>query len=173
VVRDPDSVLSAAALILPGVGHFGQMMRALDDLGLRDALVARINSGVPFLGICLGMQALYAGSEEAPDVAGLGILAGCITRFGAALRVPHMGWNTVETRRPSRLLPSTGESACYYFANSYHAPTGAETTGICDYGAPFAAVVERDNTFGVQFHPEKSGAAGLRLLGHFVELAPC
>jgi imidazole glycerol phosphate synthase glutamine amidotransferase subunit len=173
VARDPENLADASKLILPGVGHFGAMMRALDDRRLRDTLVARIAGGVPFLGICLGMQALYEGSHEAPRAAGLGLLPGRITRFDMALRVPHMGWNNVEPARPSSLLASAGNTPYYYFANSYYAPVGPETTGVCTYGVPFAALVEHGNMFGVQFHPEKSGSAGLRLLRRFVELRSC
>ena len=170
VVRDPESLRSASKVILPGVGHFGQMTRALDELRLRDALLNRITAGVPFLGICLGMQALYEGSEEAPEDSGLALLPGRIQRFGSDLRVPHMGWNNVGAQPHSRLLANAGESAYFYFANSYFAPVGPETAGTCTYGVPFSAVVERGNAFGVQFHPEKSGAVGLRVLQNFVEL---
>lgn len=170
VVRDPEDLQGASKVILPGVGHFGQMTRALDTLRLRDTLLNCISAGVPFLGICLGMQALYQGSDEAPEDDGLALLTGRIQRFGANLRVPHMGWNNVEALRPSRLLANTGESAYFYFANSYFAPVGPETAVTCTYGVSFSAVVERGNAFGVQFHPEKSGAAGLRVLQNFVEL---
>jgi len=170
VVRDPESLQSASKVVLPGVGHFGQMTRALDELLLRDALLSRISAGVPFLGICLGMQALYEGSDEAPEEEGLGLLPDRMQRFGADLRVPHMGWNSVEAQQPSRLLANTGESPYFYFANSFYAPVGPDTAVTCTYGVPFAAVIERANIFGVQFHPEKSGAIGLRVLQNFVEL---
>ncbi len=173
VVSDPQALMDASKLILPGVGHFGPMMRALDQLRLREALVRRVADGIPLLGICLGMQALYAGSEEAPGAAGLGLLPGVARRFGPSLRVPHMGWNSVETVGPSRLLPDAGASPYYYFANSYYAPRGPDTSGVCAYGESFAAAVERGNVCGVQFHPEKSGAAGLQLLRRFAELGPC
>jgi len=170
VVRDPQSLRAASKIVLPGVGHFGQMTRALDELLLRDALLDRIGAGVPFLGICLGMQALYDGSDEAPEDDGLSVVAGRIHRFGAELRVPHMGWNTVEAQRPSRLLANIGGPAYFYFANSFYAPVGPDTAVTCTYGVAFSAVVERANIFGVQFHPEKSGVAGLRVLQNFVEL---
>jgi len=173
VVRDPESLARATRLILPGVGHFGQMMRALDDLGLREPLISRIRDGVPFLGICLGMQALYDGSDEAPEAGGLALVAGRIARFDPALRVPHMGWNTIEPVQPSRLVPEADPAPHYYFANSYYAPPGPDTAATCTYGSRFTAVVERGNIFGVQFHPEKSGAAGLRLLRQFVAVQPC
>jgi len=173
VVRDAETVRSAVKLILPGVGHFGQIAKALDELRLRDALLDRIAAGVPFLGICLGMQALYEGSDEAPDESGLSLLAGRISRFDAGLRVPHMGWNSVEITQHSRLFEGVEASPYFYFANSYYAPVGPDTVGTCTYGVPFSAVVEHRNAFGVQFHPEKSGAAGLRVLQNFVELEPC
>lgn len=173
VVRDGGAVREASKLVLPGVGHFGQMTRALGDLRLRDAILGRINDGMPFLGICLGMQALYDGSEEAPEEDGLGVLTGRIGRFGAGLRVPHMGWNNVEAMRPSRLLAHVGASPYFYFANSFCVAVGPDTAGACTYGVHFSAVVERANVFGVQFHPEKSGPAGLRVLQNFVELESC
>ena len=170
VVRDPEILRGASKVVLPGVGHFGQMTRALDELRLRDALLNRISAGVPVLGICLGMQALYQTSEEAPDDEGLGVLTGRILRFGAGLRVPHMGWNHVEALTPSRLLANTGTAPYFYFANSFYAPVGADTAVTCTYGVALSAIVERENVFGVQFHPEKSGMAGLRVLQNFVEL---
>jgi len=173
VSRDPALLADATKLILPGVGHFGAMMRALDDLRLREAIVSRIADGVPFLGICLGMQALYEGSDEAPGETGLGLLPGRIARFDTSLRVPHMGWNSVEPVRPSPMLREAGDLPYFYFANSFYAPIGPETSGVCTYGGQFAAVVEHDNMFGVQFHPEKSGSSGLRLLRNFVELPSC
>jgi len=173
VARTPDDLAGATRLILPGVGHFGQMMRALDDLGLRAPLLSRITGGIPFLGICLGMQALYDGSDEAPEEAGLGLLPGRIARFDPAVRVPHMGWNTVERVRASRLFPGPDRACHYYFANSYYAPIGPDTSATCTYGARFTAVIERANVFGVQFHPEKSGTAGLRLLQEFLAVRPC
>jgi glutamine amidotransferase len=170
VIRDPQSLRDASKVVLPGVGHFGQMTRALSELRMRDALLDRIGAGVPFLGICLGMQALYDGSDEAPEDNGLALLPGRIQRFSADLRVPHMGWNNLEVLRPSRLLANTGESPYFYFANGFYAPVGADTAATCTYGVAFSAVVERANVFGVQFHPEKSGVPGLRVLQNFVEL---
>ncbi len=169
LVRDPNGLRDASKVVLPGVGHFGQMTRALGELRLRDALLDRISAGIPFLGICLGMQALYEGSDEAPAEDGLALLPDRIHRFGIDQRVPHMGWNNVEALRPSRLLANTA-SPYFYFANSFYAPVGPDTAFTCAYGVPFTAVVERANVFGVQFHPEKSGAAGLRVLQNFVEL---
>lgn len=172
LTREPAAVAAARRLILPGVGHFGQMLRAIDALGLRRPLVERIRAGVPFLGICLGMQALYEGSEEAPEQQGLGLFPGGIRRFRGGLRVPHMGWNDLTRRRESRLLAGLGDRPFVYFANSYYAPTGDETAAGCDYGITFGAVVEQANICGVQFHPEKSGPAGLKIIANFAQL-PC
>jgi len=178
LVRDAASLRRAGKIILPGVGHFGQIMRALDDLQVRDALVERIQAGVPFLGICLGLQALFTSSEEAPEERGLGVYAGTVRRFVAegrlgAARIPHMGWDQVEPRRASRLLkgagPETGEAPYLYFAHSYYCPVIEETSATCDYIVPYTAVLEHANVCGVQFHPEKSGATGLRVVRNFVE----
>ncbi len=168
LVRDRDALRKATKLILPGVGHFGQMMRALDEMAVRDALVERIRAGVPFLGICLGLQALFESSEEAPEAMGLGIFEGRIERFRGEERVPHMGWDSLERVRRSRLLEGTGETPYVYFANSFYAPAIAEASAICEYGVRFAAVLEHENICAVQFHPEKSGAVGLKMMGNFV-----
>ncbi len=166
LVRDPSRLRTAEKIILPGVGHFGQMMRALDQLELRNALLDRIAMGVPFFGICLGLQALFERSEEAPGETGLGLLPGIIRKFDESHRVPHMGWNQLQLRAPSRLL--AGLSAPYvYFANSFYAPPEC-ASAICEYGAEFAAVIERENISAVQFHPEKSGAAGLQIVRNFI-----
>lgn len=170
VIRDPVSLGKSSRIVLPGVGNFGQMMRALDTLGLRETLRERIMSGLPFLGICLGLQALFERSAEAPDCTGLGILAGDIERFPAEARVPHMGWNDITSVNPSRLIDASDGDRYLYFAHSYFAPVGSETTATCTYGEAFTAVLERDNIFAVQFHPEKSGPAGLALLRRFADL---
>ncbi len=168
LVRDAEALRRAAKIILPGVGHFGQMMRALDEMQVRDVLIEKIHAGVPFLGICLGLQALFESSEEAPEVRGLGVFRGRIGRFRGDERVPHMGWNSLERTRQSRLLEGTGEAPYFYFANSFYAPAVAEASATCTYGVRFAAVVEHENILAVQFHPEKSGAVGLKMMGNFV-----
>ncbi|MBX9601922.1 MAG: imidazole glycerol phosphate synthase subunit HisH [Bryobacteraceae bacterium] len=170
VVRDPQSVAGAGKLILPGVGHFGQMMRALDALQLREPLLERMRAGAPFLGICLGLQALFPSSEEAPDQPGLGVLEGRIRRFPSHLRVPHMGWNELIRRKPSKLLHGLGDRPYVYFANSYCAPVVDSASATCTYQDPFTAVIEQDNVYAVQFHPEKSGPAGLAIIRNFAEL---
>jgi imidazole glycerol phosphate synthase glutamine amidotransferase subunit len=169
LIRDAAAVERAERLVLPGVGHFGQMIRALDAMGVREALVNRIRAGIPFLGICLGLQALFESSEEAPEVRGLGIYPGQVRRFQGDVRVPHMGWNQLQVVGESRLLQGTGEKPYVYFANSYYCPLIAETAAICEYTRPFTAAVERYNVCGVQFHPEKSGAVGLRIVRNFLE----
>jgi imidazole glycerol phosphate synthase glutamine amidotransferase subunit len=168
LVRDAEALRRATKIILPGVGHFGQMMRALDEMQVRDVLIEKIHAGVPFLGICLGLQALFESSEEAPEVRGLGVFRGRIGRFRGDERVPHMGWNSLERTRQSRLLEGTGEAPYFYFANSFYAPAVAEASATCTYGVRFAAVVEHENILAVQFHPEKSGAVGLKMMGNFV-----
>jgi imidazole glycerol phosphate synthase glutamine amidotransferase subunit len=166
LIRDAAGIRRAEKLILPGVGHFGQMMRALDDLGVRDALVERIRTGVPFLGICLGLQALFESSEEAPSERGLGIYPGEVKLFRGDLRIPHMGWNQVQPCRPNTLLAS---AAYLYFAHSYYCPVIPETAAVCDYIVPYTAILEQSNVRGVQFHPEKSGPAGLQIVKNFVD----
>lgn len=171
VVSEPGAVEAARALILPGVGHFGQMMEALDRLGLRAPLKGKARSGTPLLGICLGLQAMFETSEEAPEQKGLGLFAGTVRRFAAPLRCPHMGWNTVRPARACRLLEGLGPDPYFYFAHSYHCPTGEHAAALCEYGTPFCAVLERDNIFGVQFHPEKSGPVGLAVMRNFLRAA--
>jgi len=171
----------ADALVLPGVGHFGDVMGKLGFV--KGDLIDAIESGKPFLGLCLGLQVLFEGSEEAPGVNGLGILKGSCKRFkeNEAGKVPHMGWNQVGFQ-PTGLQSSvlglqsplfkglrTGEN--FYFVHSYYAPVVKETIGVCNYGVDFSAAVQKKNVFACQFHPERSGEAGLRILRNFVELA--
>ena len=172
LVRDPAGLQSAAKILLPGVGHFGQMMRALDALDVRAALIDRISAGVPFLGVCLGMQALFECSEEAPEVRGLGLYPGTVRRFPPHARVPHMGWNELEVVPASRLLRGLGPRPFVYFAHSYYVPPDGRAAALCTYELPYTAVLESANVFGVQFHPEKSAATGLHIVRNFVEL-PC
>jgi imidazole glycerol phosphate synthase glutamine amidotransferase subunit len=169
LVRDSEGLRRAAKIILPGVGHFGQMMQALDRLNVRAALLERIKAGVPFLGICLGLQALFTSSEEAPEEQGLGLFEGQVRRFRGAARIPHMGWNQLQPQRPSLLLSGTGETPYLYFAHSYYVPVVPQAAATCDYTVPYTAVLEDRNICGVQFHPEKSGAIGLRIVRNFVE----
>ena len=170
IVRDKVGLARASKIVFPGVGHFGQMMRALDQLDVRVTLKERITAGVPFFGVCLGLQALFERSAEAPEVEGLAVFAGSVERFPTEARVPHMGWNTVELVRPSRLFEDPGTEFYFYFANSYYVPICNATAARCEYTLPFTAVLESGNIFGVQFHPEKSGPAGLAVVRRFLEL---
>lgn len=170
LIHTPEQLRSASKVVLPGVGHFGQMMRALEMMEMREPIKKVIEKGVPFLGICLGLQALYESSEEAPELTGLSILPGVVTRFSRDLRVPHMGWNEIVPRAGTSLLHNLGPKPHLYFAHSYYAPVGPATAATCEYGLPYTAVVESGNLFGVQFHPEKSGPLGLRIVKNFVDL---
>jgi imidazole glycerol phosphate synthase glutamine amidotransferase subunit len=170
LVRDSAGLSAAHKIILPGVGHFGQIMRALDRMQVRETLLERIRAGVPFLGICLGLQALFESSEEAPQERGLGLFEGEIRRFPATSRVPHMGWNEIEPRQGAKLLKNLAPHPFLYFAHSYYAPLNDATAATCQYDVPYTAVLETKNIFGVQFHPEKSGPLGLKIVGNFVEL---
>ena len=170
ITADPEIVAAAEKIVLPGVGHFAAT-EALDASGLRDAVISRIEHGVPFLGICVGMQWMLASSEEAPDVRGLGLWPGECSRFPAGVKSPHVGWNSLEIRKgTSRLLAGVTNGAFVYFTHSYRVPLLAATAAECEYGGGFSAAVEQDNLFGVQFHPEKSGTVGLKILENFVRL---
>jgi len=171
-VTDGDLALveSAERIVLPGVGHF-QATERLDATGLTPAIRAAIARGVPFLGICVGMQWLYTGSTEAPEQSGLGHFSESCTRFPeGAEKVPHVGWNSVEVRNGSRLLAHIDPGEFVYFTHSYKAPVTTDTAAVTHYIQPFAAAVERANVMGVQFHPEKSGETGLKILKNFLEV---
>lgn len=170
VVTDGDLALveSAERIVLPGVGHFAATER-LDATGLAGAIRAAIARGVPFLGICVGMQWLYAGSTEAPQQLGLGHFPEPCTRFpDGKEKVPHVGWNSLEIRAGSRLLAGIAPGEFVYFTHSYKAPVTADTAAVTHYIEPFASSVERGNAMGVQFHPEKSGETGLKVLANFL-----
>ena len=170
LVRDAAGLERATKIILPGVGHFGQMLRSIDEMGVRNAFVTQIKKQVPFLGICLGLQGLFETSEEAPEQLGLGIFPGEVKRFNTSARVPHMGWNSLDSSRPSRLLAGLPEHPYVYFAHSYYVPVVEQTAATCTYSLPYTAVLESGNTFGVQCHPEKSGPLGLAIVRNFVNL---
>jgi len=169
LVKDASGLQRASKIILPGVGHFGQMMRALDGLKVREALAGRIRAGVPFLGICLGLQALFSSSEEAPDVNGLNLFEGTVRRFPAGVRIPHMGWNRLEPKGQPHLLRNLRVTPYVYFAHSYYAPEVEVTAATCTYKVRYTALLEAGHIFGVQFHPEKSGPAGIEIVHNFVE----
>jgi imidazole glycerol-phosphate synthase subunit HisH len=167
----PADLAEVAGIIVPGVGHFGAT-RALDQAWI-DAILARVGEGRPLFGICLGMQWLFEGSEEAPDLPGLGLLSGRCHRLmtDAPLKVPHVGWNSVTIEREGGLLDQVTTGSQVYFTHSYVAPVTGDTRAVTEHGQTFAAVVQRGHIGGVQFHPEKSGDVGLRILRNFVELA--
>lgn len=168
----PVEIERASVLLLPGVGHYSALVRALDALQLRAPILAAIERRVPFLGICLGLQALYEGSAEAADLPGLGVFPGRVQSLPAEVKLPHMGWNRVRALRQSRLFCGMDPHAYFYFAHSFAAPAaGPETVSACLHGSDFAAGVEKQNIFGTQFHPEKSGAAGAKLLTNFLDAA--
>jgi glutamine amidotransferase len=164
----PGDLASAQGIIIPGVGHFGST-RAIDE-AWRQAILDAAGNGTPLLGICLGLQYLFEGSTEAPDVRGLGILGGRCALLPPTQKVPHVGWNDLRLVRTSRLLTDVPDGSQVYFTHSYAAPVTDACVAETEYTARFAAVVERDNVFGVQFHPEKSGDAGLRILRAFVRI---
>lgn len=174
LVNDEAAIRAASKIVLPGVGHFGQLATALDQLKIRQALIDQIKNGVAYLGICLGMQVLFADSHEAPTAKGLSIFSGSVRKFESADRSVHMGWNTLEATAPSRLvksfptdLPSDGELFAYY-AHSYFCPVVDQTVMTTSYSDQFSAVIEFENIFGVQFHPEKSGDFGRLVMQNFI-----
>jgi imidazole glycerol-phosphate synthase subunit HisH len=168
VTDEPGPLESAERIVLPGVGHFAATSR-LDEAGVTPAIRAAIARGVPFLGICVGMQWLYAGSTEASDQPGLGHFRESCVRFPEVdEKVPHVGWNSLDTMPASRLLTGVAPGEFVYFTHSYKAPVTADTAATANYIEPFAAAVERGNVMGVQFHPEKSGQTGLKILRNFL-----
>ena len=170
VTADPAEVQLAEKIILPGVGHFAAT-RVLGDSGLREAIIEQIERGIPFLGICVGMQWMLASSEEAPDVHGLALWPGECSRFPSGVKSPHVGWNSLHIRNgASRLLRGIPDGTFVYFTHSYRVPLLSATVAECEYGGGFSAAVEQENMFGAQFHPEKSGSAGLRMLENFCQI---
>jgi len=168
----PEALRAARAIILPGVGHFGQLMRTLGERGLLAPLSEKIAADAPMLGICLGLQALFAASEEAPGDPGLGIFPGNVAALPAPAKLPHMGWNRLDRVRHSVLLEGVSPQDYFYFAHTYAAlDAGDAAVALCSHGASFVAALERRGLFGVQFHPEKSGDAGARVLANYVAYA--
>ena len=175
ITQSPADVLRANKIVLPGVGHF-RSTQLLEDLGLTHATRKAVGEGVPFLGICVGLQWLYEGSTEAPETAGLGQFPGQCERFppsfgGGDLKSPHVGWNSLEDiRADSRLLAGIGPGSFVYYTHSWRAPLSEDTAAATLYGGAFTAAVERGNVMGVQFHPEKSAETGLQVLKNFLTL---
>jgi glutamine amidotransferase len=171
LVSDPDVAAGAGAVVLPGVGAFGRCMAALRESGLDRVVLDAHAGGRPVLGICVGMQLMYEGSEESPGVDGLGLLAGRLRRLPDGVKRPQMQWNVLSVRRDDPVFGGLGPEPWVYFVHSYAAPDGDDVVATCDYGGPVVAAVGRDQLWATQFHPEKSGATGLRILANFAAVA--
>lgn len=172
VTGDENELQNASKLVLPGVGAFAACMNAFRECGLVDVVLERVASGVPLLGVCVGMQMLFEESDEFGKSRGLGLLSGRVCRFGDELVVPHVGWNSIQQRREHALFAGIEDDSFFYFVHSYYcepAESGV-VVGETDYGVRYASVVAHQNIFGVQFHPEKSQTVGLRLLSNFARL---
>jgi imidazole glycerol phosphate synthase glutamine amidotransferase subunit len=169
-IDQPAALKSADKIIFPGQGHFGSMMKGLAERGMLVPLQEAFAEKKPFLGICLGLQALYESSEEAPGVAGLGILPGSVTRFQGVFKVPHVGWSQLVLRPDTKLFHGVPDGSFVYYCHSYYGPVTPEACAITEYGQSFAAGIEMKNLWAVQFHPEKSGEVGLKVLKNFLSL---
>ena len=174
ITRDRDEILNAEKIILPGVGAFGDAMKRLEAYGLVDVIKEAVKKGIPFLGICLGLQLIFDESEESPGVKGLSLLPGKIIRFPKieGLKVPQIGWNDIGFPKESRLFAGIDEGSYVYFVHSYYLKAGndEDVAAVSQYGVPFHAAVEHDNIFACQFHPEKSSDVGLKILSNFLNL---
>jgi glutamine amidotransferase len=170
VPSNPAELVSARGIIVPGVGHFGATARLAGEW--TTAVLARVGEGRPLLGICLGMQWLFESSDEAPDVAGLGLLAGrCYKLPSNGVKIPHVGWNDLDVNQPGSILDGVPSPSQVYFTHSYVAPATNDTAATTTHGVTFAAAVQRGQVAGVQFHPEKSGDVGLKILRNFLAMA--
>jgi glutamine amidotransferase len=167
LVDDPALAATADGIVLPGVGAFGRCAQALESSGLGEVARDAVAGGLPFLGICVGFQLLYEGSEENPDASGLGILPGVVRRLPGGVKHPQMQWNVLDIIR-SELLAGVPDPAWVYFVHSYAPEQTDDTSATCDYGGPVVASAERGHVWGTQFHPEKSGSVGLGILANFV-----
>jgi glutamine amidotransferase len=168
LTADPDEIAAADGVVLPGVGAFGKCMDALRETGLDRVAIEAADAGRPFLGICVGMQLLYEGSEEDPDAVGLGILPGTVRRLRDGVKRPQMQWNTLDIAGDPPLFAGIDRPCWVYFVHSYAAEVDDNVVATCDYGGPVAAAVVRGDLWATQFHPEKSGDAGLSILQNFV-----
>lgn len=169
ITNDPADIRNAAKIVLPGVGHFAST-QALADSGAQAAIVGQVERGIPFLGICVGMQWMLEGSAESPLTPGSAMFAGTCLRFPGTAKLPHVGWNQLAINGGSKLFQDVPQSPLVYFTHSFFIPVNDSTVAFCEYGSSFSAAIERDNLFGVQFHPEKSGDVGLKLLANFCAL---
>ncbi|SFQ97266.1 imidazole glycerol phosphate synthase subunit HisH [Desulfoscipio geothermicus] len=169
VTGNPKQLTEARGVVLPGVGAFSDAMRNLYDLGMVEAIHRVVEQGKPFLGICLGLQLLFESSEEWGTTSGLGIFPGRVRRLPSGLKIPHMGWNTLVIKQPCPVFTGIPDDAAFYFVHSYYVDPADPglTAGSTEYGIEFTSVAARDNIFGIQFHPEKSSALGLRILQNF------
>lgn len=172
IVRDPKDILNAPAVVLPGVGAFGDAMANLREAGMVDAILEFVKTGKPFLGICLGLQLMFEASEEFGQHQGLGIFPGRVRLFPPGLKVPHIGWNQIEIQKESPILQGIDNLSAFYFVHSYYVdPANDEViTTLTDYGVKYTSIASKDNIFGIQFHPEKSSTLGLKILKNFGEL---
>ncbi|HEY1739481.1 MAG TPA: imidazole glycerol phosphate synthase subunit HisH [Acidimicrobiia bacterium] len=172
LTADRDVITAADGVVLPGVGAFGACMAALQASGLQEVALHAASGTRPFLGVCVGMQMLFAASEESPAAHGLGVLPGTIRRLPPTVKLPQIGWNTVDVAAGSTMFAGAGDAPWFYFVHSY-APSGCPddiVAGWCEHGTRFPCAVERGPVWATQFHPEKSGPAGLALLGNFVQM---
>lgn len=168
-VEDVQQLSDAHKIILPGQGHFASMMKSLGERGLIEPLKQWLAQNKPFLGICLGLQALYESSDEAPDTPGFGVLPGRVRKLEGIFKVPHLGWNQLDMQRESSLLRGIEPASFVYYCHSYYAPVTSESVAVTEYGSRFSAAVEMGRVQAVQFHPEKSGEAGLRVFKNFLD----
>lgn len=174
ITRDKDKILKADGAVLPGVGSFGDTMNTMNEYGIKDTVIEYTKSGKPFLGICLGLQLLFPKSEESPDADGLGIFDGSITKIpsGDGLKIPHIGWNSLDIKKSDGLFKGIGKNPYVYFVHSYflNASDKSIVSAQTEYGVTIDAAVEKGNVFATQFHPEKSGETGLKILRNFADI---
>ena len=173
ITADKGEILSADKVILPGVGAFGDAVSSLKETGLFDTVIEVKNRGIPLLGICLGLQLMFDKSDETPGVSGLGLFKGKIVKIpDSGLKIPHMGWNSIKITKDSRILKDLGDEPYVYFVHSYYLNTDDKdlVSAYTEYGTRLDIAIERDNVFALQFHPEKSGRTGMKILKNFIEL---
>lgn len=175
VTRNKDEIMSSDGAVLPGVGSFGDTVSTMEKYGIKDTVTDYIKSGKPFLGICLGLQLLFPASEESPDASGLGVFDGTISKIpsGEGLKIPHIGWNSLEIKKDSRLFAGIENGSYVYFVHSYFLKAADKSivAARTNYGVEIDAAIESKNVFATQFHPEKSGETGLKILKNFAGIA--